>query len=176
MKKMILTLALIAASVVTAQTNKVTNPYYASSTTSNSYSQAENEMTALLGFTNGAANVGVDYARMMDGVGYGGYFLLQTEKKPVIRQVMSFGGLLKFNIADKNKFSASMSPGFGIHMFKDIGTSDETALGLVFKIAAQYKITSEFALGLESTTITNMFSDKAPGLEQVYSIAGSFGF
>ena len=155
MKKIILALAMITATTVTA---------------------SENEITALLGFTNGAANIGVDYASMTDDAGFGGYFMLQTEKKPMITQIMSFGGLLKFKVADKNKFTASMSPGFGIHMFKDVGASDETAFGLVFKIAAQYKITPEFALGLESTTITNMFSDKAPSGAQVYSIAGSFGF
>lgn len=176
MKKIIIALIMIAATTVTAQNYKTKTTSAGPSQIQQFSEIPENEITGLMTFTNGAANIGVDYARMTDDMGYGGYFLLQTEKKPAVTQVMSFGGLMKFKIADKNKFSASLLPGFGIHMFKDIGASDETALGLVLKIAAQYKFTSEFAMGIESTTLTNMFSDKAPSQAEILSIAGTVAF
>jgi hypothetical protein len=179
MKKIILALALFTSTLAFSQNRRVLHTQQTPSTYSSpisSYSHSENEITGQLGFMNGAANIGVDYAKMADNMGFGGYFLLQTEKKPYVTQVMSFGGLLKFNIADNQKFSAAMAPGFGLHMFKDVGTSDETAFGLVFKILAQYKMTPDFSLGIESTTLTNMFSEKAPSHGQIYSIAGSFKF
>jgi hypothetical protein len=174
-RKIILIALSVASTLAYAQTKKIINPTFTPVQTN--YSSAENNVTALLGFDRTAANIGIDYVRMSDSVGFGGYFGLQTEKKSAgINQVMTFGGLMKFNIAEKSKFVASMSPGFGIHMFKDVGTSDETAFGLVFKIAAQYKLTQQFALGVQSTTITNMFSDKAPSGGTLYALAGSFNF
>jgi hypothetical protein len=180
MKKTILATLLLLSVMANAQTKKVKTVQ--TSTPSmvamdSTYSSSSNELTALLGFISGAANLGVDYARMTDDVGFGGYFNLQTEKKSVgINQAMSLGGLMKFAVVNNNKFSAALSPGFGIHIVKDVLGSDETAFGPVLKISAQYKISSLFSLGLEQSTYANFFNDKLVSQIQNLAVAGTFKF
>jgi hypothetical protein len=151
------------------------------------YSDSVNEVTAKLGFAAQAIHFGVDYNKMSDGSGLGGYFFYQTSKKSgatvVVPQVMSLGATYKINFLDTNKFLAYVSPGFGIHMAKEVGisttgkASDETLLGPVFKIGTQFKVKPSFTIGLERQAFINWFSDKVLEREYTaYSVAGTFWF
>ena len=145
------------------------------------------EITGKLGFSAQAIHIGVDYNKMIDGAGIGGYFFYQTSKKSgavtIANQVISLGATYKVNLIDNNHIIGYMSPGFGVHMIKEIGAgttgtaSDETVLGPVYKIGTQLKIKPTFAIGLERTALVNWLSDKVTGGELVYySIAGTFWF
>ena len=146
-----------------------------------------NEVNAKLGFSAQAIHLGVDYNKMSDGSGIGGYFFYQTSKKSgaavIVPQVMSLGATYKINFIDNNKILAYAAPGFGIHMAKEVGASttgtasDETLIGPVFKIGTQIKLKPTFAIGLERQAFINWFSDKVTGGEYVfYSVAGTFWF
>lgn len=150
-------------------------------------SDSTNEVTAKLGFAAQAIHIGIDYNKMVDGAGLGGYFFYQTSKKSgavlVTPQVMSLGATYKMNFLDQSKFLVYAAPGFGIHMAKEVGASntgtasDETLIGPVFKIGTQFKIKPSFTIGLERQAFINWFSDKVSGGEYVYySVAGTFWF
>ena len=150
-------------------------------------SDSTNEIAAKFGFAAQAIHLGVDYNKMVDGSGIGGYFFYQTSKKSgatvVVPQVMSLGATYKINFLDNHKFVAYASPGFGIHMAKEVGASttgtasDETLIGPVFKIGTQFKIKPTFTIGLERAAYVNWFSDKVTAGEYTfYSVAGTFWF
>lgn len=179
MKKIILATVLILSVMASGQTKKTKTVQTSTPSMSmdSNYSSSSNEITALLGFTSGAANIGVDYANMTNDVGFGGYFNLQTEKKSVgINQSMALGGLMKFTVANTTKFSFAVSPGFGIIIVKDVAGSDETAFGPALKVAAEYKISSLLSLGLEQSTYANFFNDKLTSSVQNLAVAATFKF
>lgn len=153
------------------------------------YSSGVHEVTALLGFTASALNIGVDYAHMNNGGGFGGYFFMQTEKKvnnvAFVGQTMSFGALYKMVLVDTNRFTGYFSPGFGLTMAKEAGAAtagspngtDETLFGASFKMGAQFKVTPAFSLGIERSAYTNWFNDKVSvAAIEYYSVAGTFSF
>ncbi len=150
---------------------------------------ANNELTALLGFQAGAPNIGVDYARMNNGVGFGGYFFMQTSKEKggatLVSQVMAFGGLFKLNLIDTVHAKAYVAPGFGLSIVKDGAISatgsksDETVIGPMWKMGVSLKLANSFHLGLETTAFGNFFNDSLnnyAGPSQYYSVAGTFTF
>ncbi len=156
-----------------------------------SYSlRADNDLTALVGLTGGAINIGVDYARMMNSTyGAGGYFFFQTSKdknnSPIVTQIMSFGGLMKINLLEANGVKVYVAPGAGITLVKDGSVnsagakSDETVIGPVWKMGVQFKLAQNFSLGLESTTFGNFFNDNismSTSAFQYYSVAMGFAF
>lgn len=181
-------IASIDASAQTKRTIKKTAPANSSSSNEMSLDDfSSQELTGKLGFSAQALHIGVDYNKMIDGAGIGGYFFYQTSKKSgaatITNQVMSLGASYKMNFVDNNKMIAYVSPGFGIHMIKEIGASstgtasDETVLGPAYKIGTQLKINSTLAIGLERSALVNWLSDKVTGGEFVYySVAGTFWF
>lgn len=183
-----MTMATSAFAQQTRRTTKVTTQTAPAQTYTPSYSYANNEVTALLGMTSGAANFGVDYARMNNGMGWGGYFFMLSKKERnnvlLVSQVMSFGGLFKINVIDNSVAKFYVAPGFGIAVVKDgnaTGTtpSDETVFGLSWKMGVTWKIAQNFNFGLETTSMSNFFSDSLTSYNvpaPVYSLAGSFMF
>lgn len=182
---------MIASVFASAQTRKIVKK--TTLTTSSSSNDltlddgSSQEITGKLGFSAQAFHIGVDYNKMLDGTGIGGYFFYQANKKSGAQtsayQVMSLGATYKVNFIDNNHIIGYMSPGFGIHMVKEIGfsatgtPSDETVLGPVYKIGTQIKVKPTFAIGLERTALVNWLNDKVPGGEFVYfSVAGTFWF
>jgi hypothetical protein len=152
---------------------------------------ANNEMNVLLGFQAGAPNLGVDYARMNNGAGFGGYFFMQTNKDKnsatIVSQVLAFGGLFKVNVVDTAQVRVFVAPGVGIAMVKDatintttLTKSDETIIGPMWKMGVLYKVNTNFNLGLETTHFGNFFNDSslnnyaAPA--HYYSVVGAFAF
>lgn len=191
LKNLIFVTVLIASVFATAQTKRTVKK--TSSTTMGSSGEislddgSAQEITGKLGFSAQAIHIGVDYNKLLDGAGFGGYFFYQTSKKSgtttVAHQVMSLGATYKVNFLDTNKLIAYASPGFGIHMIKEIGisttgsASDETVLGPVYKIGTQLRVKPTFAIGLERTALVNWLSDKVTSGELVYySVAGTFWF
>lgn len=191
MKHLVFVLVVITSFCAVAQTKK--NVRKAAPSASNSLNDLSldtdlsSEVTGKLGFTSQAIHIGADYNKMSDGAGPGGYFFYQTSKKSgavtITNQVMSLGGTYKINFVDNSKFIAYVTPGFGIHMVKEVGAvtagtpSDETLIGPVYKIGTQFKMKPTFAIGLERNAIVNWFSDKVAGGEFVYySVAGTFWF
>lgn len=146
------------------------------------------DVTAKLGFVQGAANLGVSYNMMNDGAGIGGYFHMQTEKKNNgvigVYQATALGVNYKMNLIDSSHVTAYMAPGFGIAMIKDGGTntttgaaSDETVFGPAYALGAQIKLQAGMAIGLERMAYTNWFNDKVQGSEAaVYQAAFSMRF
>ncbi len=193
MKQLIATVlvSMTLSTAVFAQTRRTTNQKMTTQTMpAQSYTShyANHEVTALLGMTAGALNLGADYARMNGNWGGGGYFFMQMSKDknnvPVVSQIMSFGGLLKINLVDANNVRVFVAPGAGITMIKDVpngtgGKSDETVIGPIWKMGATYKLDTNFHLGLETTAFGNFFSDSAGAAAipaQYYSVAMGFGF
>lgn len=178
----------VSASAQTKRTAKKTAPQALSTSNDMDFdSDSSSEVTGKLGFTSQAIHIGADYNKMDDGAGPGGYFFYQTNKKSgpvtITNQVMSLGGTYKINFVDNSKFIAYVTPGFGIHIVKEAGTtgagtpSDETLIGPVYKLGTQFKMKPTFAIGLERQAIVNWFSDKVIGGEFVYySVAGTFWF
>ncbi len=191
MKNLVFILVIAISVGVSAQskrTVKKTAPMASSSSNDLNFdSDSSSEVVGKLGFVSQAIHIGADYNKMTDGAGPGGYFFYQTNKKSgavmVVNQVISLGGTYKMNFIDNSKFLAYVTPGFGIHMVKEVGVtgtgtpSDETLIGPVYKMGTQFKVKPTFAIGLERMAIVNWFSDKVPGGEYVfYSVAGTFWF
>lgn len=201
MKNMIkiFTVAMLASSFAFAQWKKpakkaTSQPATSAPATgysySSSYSSAVHEVTGLLGFAAGAMSFGVNYARMNDGFGYGGYFLSQGAKEkdnlPITTSFNSFGGLVKIQAIDTNMIKAYLAPGFGITLVKDGSLSatsgkksDETILGPMFKMGVQYKANNDMSFGLERTQFANWFNDNLnyfAGPAEYYAMSGTFSF
>ena len=141
----------------------------------------QNELTAHVGFTSSAINLGATYAQMQGATGFGGYFHLQTEKDKVVNQAMALGALYKINVLDTAKSVFYAAPGFGIAMVKvpsttGTGTDDKTIFGLSFKLGAQIKLTPTFALGLERAIFTNWFEEKVGSGFELTTVAMTFNF
>lgn len=193
MKKIIASalLTMTLSAVALAQRPKMTTQTAPAQSYSSSYSlRNSNELTALIGMAAGGINFGADYAHMLNNTwGAGGYFMMQTSKDknavPIVSQVMSFGGLLKINLVEANSMRVFIAPGFGISMVKDGSInasgskSDETVLGPIFKMGVTYKVSSNFSIGLESTSLENFFNDNLnfyAGPPQYYAVALAFAF
>ena len=175
MNKILVLATLLTATVSFAQRQKTvtqtttttqTAPY---STYSNS---GQNEITANLGFTSGALNLGATYAQMNGSTGFGGYFQIQTEKTSAsVYQVIALGALYKINVIDTAKAVFYAAPGVGLAMVRvpsktTNATDDKTVVGPSIKLGAQMKLTPTFSLGIERGLITNWFSeDVQPSLE-----------
>jgi hypothetical protein len=186
MKKIILISACVVSTFASAQTKKITNPTF---TPNESYSsRSENEVTGKIGFVAGAVNFGIDYNRMSGGSGFGGYFFFQTDKKSnnqtLVNQIISFGGTYKVVVAETKTATAYVATGLGIHMAKESGkpdangkNSDETLIGPIMKIGAQYKITPQFSIGIERHSLYNWFNDSVAISEAAYyGVAGTVTF
>ncbi|MBC7421358.1 MAG: hypothetical protein H7328_11575 [Bdellovibrio sp.] len=184
------TLTVALSTTAFAQTRK-SQKMTVQTTTATTYAPsyyANNEVTALLGMTAGALNLGADYARMNGNWGGGGYFFLQLSKDkngvPAISQIMSFGGLLKVNLVDANNVRVFIAPGAGITMVKDgsnngTSKSDETVIGPIWKMGVTYKTDANFNIGLETLAFGNFFNDNLnnyAGPSQYYSVAMGFAF
>jgi opacity protein-like surface antigen len=180
MKKILLLATLLTATVSFAQRTKATT--YTTTTTAVpiTYSSGQNELTANVGFQSGAINLGATYAQMSGGTGFGGYFLLQTEKtSAAVNQAIALGGLYKINVIDTSKAVFYAAPGAGLAMIKvpsssGTGTDDKTVFGPSLKLGVQFKVSPTFAIGVENMLISNWFEDKAPAGFEIVTVAMSF--
>ena len=186
MKKILILATLLTATVSFAQKQKTV---FQTTTTTQSapyatYSNSgQNEITANLGFTSGALNLGATYAQMNGSTGFGGYFQIQTEKTSAsVNQVIALGALYKINVIDTAKAVFYAAPGVGLVMVKvpsktTVGkTDDKTVLGPSLKLGAQMKLTSTFSLGIERGLVTNWFDEDAPPSLEATTLAMTFLF
>lgn len=132
----------------------------------------DNDITAELGYKQAAPHFGASYIRGTESIGFGGYFLFQSESDsgqvPRANQLLSFGPLAKFYVMNTPKATVYVAPGIGINNirnFYDIsaGNPNKTDLyffGVVFKIGGQLSITPKLKMGLEYTKITNWCEDE----------------
>ncbi len=169
MKKMVIAGVIFLASVATQAQSRSYSAYGDS-----------HSLTALLGFSSTALNIGVNYENRSSGnVGVGGYFLMGSEKKDAgIPQVTSFGGILPIHFVDDSRVNLSLAPGFGVHMIKGLGGNDEdvTTFGPIWKLGAMFKISSNMKVGAEHTTLANWFSDKKGSEYRSTNAAFNFSF
>src|SRR5690606_16509290 len=131
-----------------------------------------NTLTGLLGFAQGAFNVGANFqARGSSAMNFGGYFHLSTEKADDNKanridnhQTMSFGGLAFMNLGDTSDMTVYIAPGAGITTVKGIKNAvikdDQTIIGPIWKIGAFMRLSYGMKIGLEQTQIVNWFTDK----------------
>ncbi|MEZ0392082.1 MAG: hypothetical protein ACAH59_07710 [Pseudobdellovibrionaceae bacterium] len=139
----------------------------------------ENNVTALLGFTQTAMNFGANYERRLDTMGVGGYFHFSSEEKDnqINRQTMSFGAMAPAHVLDDNRFDIYLAPGFGVTMIKGVATeNDETVFGPTIKTGMLFKFTPTVKAGIEHFYFTNWFNDKAQASGQYTNAALSFAF
>lgn len=150
-------------------------------------STGASEVGVGLGFTKGAFNLGAQYEKKNEGLGYGGYFFFQADKEKsnvkVVNQVMSLGGQLKAHVLQTNRVDAYLAPGFGLHMIKDVpdasassGKSDVTAFGPTMRIGVLLPVSPTMKVGLDRFELWNWFDDKAPAADAFYSATMAFEF
>lgn len=150
-------------------------------------SSRDAEIAGNLGFTMGAPNLGVHYTALSNSnYGWGGYFFYQGKKEKnsvaVVNDIMSFGGFAKIYLTDRSAaFNAYLAPGVGMTIVKDVLTdpatnkkSDKTIFGPMMKLAAQVRMTPDFAIGIERTAIANWFDDEAAASIELWSLVGTF--
>lgn len=183
MKITLIIASLLVTSISFAQKHKTvtqttTTPSVSATTYSSSLTQ--NELTAHVGFNSGAINLGATYAQMKGSTGFGGYFLLQTEKtSAAVNQAIAFGGLYKINVIDTSKAVFYAAPGAGLAMVKvpstnGTGTDDKTVFGPSLKLGAQLKVSPTFAIGVENMIIANWFEEKAPAGFEIVNLSMTF--
>ena len=116
----------------------------------------------LLGFQNGAANIGADVDMHISQTrNVGGYFLLGTEKSNIRNQFWSLGADAKVFFGPK-AWRLYLAPGLGLASF-DVNGDSEITLGTIFKAGALLGISKGMVLGLEYMIYNNWFTDTAPG-------------
>ena len=121
----------------------------------------------LLGFTNGAVNIGADVDwQIQREHSLGGYFLFGTEKDNVRSGFWSIGGDVKVYFGP-DKWKLYLAPGFGITNFELADGSGETTLGSLFKVGALLEVAMDMYFGADVAMFQNWFSDKAPSGFQV---------
>ncbi len=162
MKKIILVASMLVASMSFAQRS------------------SGSELNLNLGFTAGAANLGVAYEmNKSDLMSWGGYFFTQSEKDNTVEQVTALGALMKIHLVPRGEFDAYIAPGFGIAMMSDVGPAnddDKTVFGPSMRIGAQYNLNSTTKLGIERILFTNWFDDEAPSSVEYTSAVLGFNF
>jgi len=182
MKKILVLATLLTATVSFAQRTKTTTYTTTTTTTPVTYSSGQNELTANVGFQSGAINLGATYAQMHGSTGFGGYFLLQTEKtSAAVNQAIALGGLYKINVISTSDAVFYAAPGAGLAMIKvpsatGTGTDDKTVFGPSLKLGAQLKVSPTFAIGVENMTIVNWFEEKAPAGFEIVTVAMTFNY
>ena len=150
-------------------------------------STGASEVGVGLGFTKGAFNIGAQYEKRNEGLGYGGYFFFQADKEKsgakIVNQVMSLGGQMKAHVLNTNRVDAYLAPGFGLHMIKDVpdasatsGKTDVTAFGPTMRIGVLLPISATMKVGLDRLEIWNWFDEKAPSAFAYYSATMAFEF
>lgn len=127
----------------------------------------ENNITAELGYRQGAIHLGATYVRGADPIRWGGYLFYQSENKvaDAIRanQLISIGAMSKFFILNTPKGVAYIGPGIGmseIRNFHDIYAGnpnrfDKLFFGTIFKIGGQLSLTPKMKMGLEYMKISD---------------------
>lgn len=147
-----------------------------------SVANAQNTVTPLLGFSQGAVNFGANFEHQLDaGTGIGGYFhYASKDDSPGVGkpQVISFGGYMPIHFTPSNGyFDTYIGPGFGLNMVDYGGAAnDETVVGPSIKLGFMYRLNSTMKVGLDHLHIVNWFTDKAPASFAFTNAAMSFEF
>jgi hypothetical protein len=186
MKKLMITLVILALPGIAFAQKRYGSP---APVTGMAYqSSSGSELTGTLGLVQAAVNVGFQYTKKNSDYGLGGYFFLQTSKERstniIVNQVMSFGGQAKVALVDTSVVSAYLSPGFGIHMIKDVQDttvtptrkSDKTAFGPTLRTGVLFGLTPTVKAGLEHFQYWNWFDDVAQGSGSTLAAAFAFEF
>lgn len=132
-------------------------------TSLNAYS-ADMSFQGLLGFQNGAANVGADIDfQVKRAHSVGAYFILGTEKLTANRrQFWSLGGDVKVFFGP-DEWKLYLAPGVGIASFDLASGDSEMTFGSMLKVGSLLEVAFDMYLGLELMYYVNWFSDQAPG-------------
>jgi|GEM_PF-1545836 len=150
-------------------------------------SSGDSELVPSIGFASSALNVGIQYNKESShSAMYGGYIFLQNDKErsgvKIVNRITSFGGQIKLNIFSNEMYSAHMSPGFGIHMIKDVPdfsnagkTTDVTALGPILRLGVFKQLSPQAKVGLERLEVWNWMSEDTASKIAFYSVSVEIG-
>lgn len=141
-------------------------------------SSGEKILSASLGMSGSALNLG---GRMEFGAeqgAFGGYAFLQTAKESAgIQQVLSFGGHSLIKLVEAETVRAYIAPGVGVSMVAGLkGQDDKTVVGPNFRYGGQLRLENGGSIGLERFEIWNWFDSKAPSSAAFTSAVYSFSF
>ena len=131
------------------------------------------ETTLELGFKQSAIFFGASYIKSFRSVDAGGYFLVQTDKikddVTRVNKIISVGALSKFYAAHSSRSALYLAPGVGVHNINNVydfynlsKKAEYTVIGPIFKIGAQYSVSSSIKMGLEFTRIYNWCDEDVP--------------
>lgn len=143
----------------------------------------DSSLRALLGFTSGSVNMGMDFEMKQSNLyGIGGYLFMADDQegtnKVTTYKVMALGAFAPIHLLNDAMIDVYVAPGFGIVSIEHPSNTnqDDTSVGPTLKIGAEYKVAQSVKLGLQYFIVQNWLSDEVPDQAGYMSAAATFLF
>jgi hypothetical protein len=141
------------------------------------FAKEGNFARGIIGFSQGALNIGADYEKLNDNTGVGGYILFSGDEEDAGKsEVLTIGAMVTAHVYSTEKLDFYVAPGFGFAQIEPVLGDDESTFGPSIKAGVEYTINNKVSAGIQHFFFYNWMSDEVQDHVSFLNAAVTFIF